>query len=514
MKAFLMHRDRDFDRKQPFPFNEPDLSQDLELNTLLNVMANGDEFLFKVAKTALLSGWIGDRDIILYRQSILKDCLKNPQIIRELYAITVDTIEKKRRDFWGFIFRSPGSILRSSVDILPMFVTMLKKLRGIADAHSGTFDSDGFRIFFAMLQKELGDDYFALLANHIRELKFDDGVLISAKLGEGNKGMAYVLRSLKEEDQGWVNYLMGSHPPNYSIHIHPRDESGWNALSDLKDRGLNIVGNSLAQSTDHILSFFNMLRTELAFYVACLNLHDRLAQKGEPICFPEPLSASERGHSFQGLYDVCLTLSLKQRVVGNDVDADGKELTVITGANKGGKSTFLRSIGLAQLMMQCGMFVPAVSFSANLCTGVFTHYKREEDTTMKSGKLDEELSRMSSIVDHLTANALLLFNESFAATNEREGSEISEHVVSALLERRIKVFFVTHMYEFAHACYEKMKPSSIFLRAERKEDGARTFRLIEGPPLETSYGADLYQTIFEQVEPAPVEQPVKSAAAA
>ena len=58
------------------------------------------------------------------------------------------------------------------------------------------------------------------------------------------------------------------------------------------------------------------------------------------------------------------------------------------------------------------MFVPAAAFSANICDGVFTHFKREEDVAMESGKLDEELSRMSDIVEHLTPNSLLLLNES------------------------------------------------------------------------------------------------------
>jgi DNA mismatch repair ATPase MutS len=61
---------------------------------------------------------------------------------------------------------------------------------------------------------------------------------------------------------------------------------------------------------------------------------------------------------------------------------------------------------------------------------LFTHYKREEDTAMESGKFDEELSRMSTIVDELTPDAMVLFNESFAATNEREGSEIGMSAVS------------------------------------------------------------------------------------
>ena len=239
-----------------------------------------------------------------------------------------------------------------------------------------------------------------------------------------------------------------------------------------------------------------MLRTELAFYVGCVNLHQQLAKKGEPMSFPLPVAVGERRLAFKGIYDVCLALRLEQRTVGNDVNADSKQLVIITGANQGGKSTFLRSAGLSQLMMQCGMFVPAESFCSNVCYGLFTHYKREEDAAMKSGKFDEELSRMSDIVDNVTPNSILLFNESFAATNEREGAEIARQIISALLEKRIKVFFVTHSYECAHSFYDKEMENAIFLRAERQPDGVRTFKLLEGEPLQTSYGQDLYNKIF------------------
>jgi DNA mismatch repair ATPase MutS len=147
-------------------------------------------------------------------------------------------------------------------------------------------------------------------------------------------------------------------------------------------------------------------------------------------------------------------------------------------------------------MMQCGMFVTAESFSADICRNLFTHYKREEDTTMKSGKFDEELDRMSGIVDALTPDSMLLFNESFAATNEREGAEIATQIVRALLETRVKIFFVTHIYEFAHGLWENKMDNAAFLRAERQSDGQRTFKLPPGEPLETSFGADLYQEIF------------------
>ena len=501
MKAFLLYRDRDFDPEQKLPWNQAALTQDLELDTLFNAMARGDKFLFEVARRVVLSGLDNDLDTIRYRQAILKDCLSNPSIVRDIYAIAVGAIEGEKKQYWGLLSKYPTAILDRSGEVLQMFVELLKKLRAIADEHSAKFESEGFRTFFAMLQRELDDDYFARVQNHLRTLKYRDGVLVSAELGEGNKGTHYVLRKLEGKRPSWIERLLSewvfkNQPAAYTLYVADRDEAGFRALGELRDRGVNLVANALAQSNDHILSFFSMVRTESAFYIGCLNLQGQLAEMGEPVSFPLPVAPCEHQHSFKGLYDVSLALTMGHTAVGNAVTADQKDLVIITGANQGGKSTFLRSIGLAQLMMQCGMFVPAESFRANICDRLFTHYKREEDVTMNSGKLDEELSRMSDIVDQLTPHSLLLFNESFAATNDREGSEIARQIVRALLDKPVKMFFVTHLYEFAHRFYDEKMQNSIFLRAERQPDGSRTFKLIEGEPLQTSYGKDLYDRIF------------------
>jgi len=275
-----------------------------------------------------------------------------------------------------------------------------------------------------------------------------------------------------------------------------RSEAAARELGELGNRGINSVANTTAQSADHVLNFLLTLRTELAFYVGCINLRDRLAELNEPVCFPAPMPAAQRVLSFEGLYDISLALNMGQQVVANDINADGRNLVIVTGANKGGKTTFLRSVGLSLMMMHCGMFVPASSFSANLCSGLFTHFKRREDVNMESGKLDEELSRMNEIANHLSANSLVLFNEAFAATNEREGSEIAKQIVTALSERHVKVIFVSHLYQFAHELYEGKTDATLFLLADRKEDGTRTYRLVEGEPLDTSYGVDLYNRIF------------------
>lgn len=490
MNVFLMYPDRDFDPQAPLPPHEADLVQDLELNTLFEAMAQGDKFLFETARQVVLSS-LDDPDVIRYRQAILQDCLKNPEVVRALYQIPIESIQNKQRHWLGIFSRYPAGILSSAVEMLEMFVGLLHKLRQIADEHAEQFESEGFRRFFAMIRAELDKAYFAEVEAHLRQLRFRDGVLVSAELGRGNEGTNYVLRKPRSPEM-WVKRVLSRKSPVYSYTLHPRDDHGARALGELRDRGLNLVANAAAQSADHIDGFLNALRRELAFYLGALNLYEQLTALGEPVAFPDPQPAGTRRHAFRGLYDVCLALTMKKRLVGNDGEADGKDLVIITGANQGGKSTFLRSVGLAQMMMQCGLFVPAEAFSADLVSGVFTHYRRKEDASMKSGKFDEELKRMSALVDHLRPNALMLFNESFAATNEREGSEIARQVVDALLERRVKVFFVTHQYELARAYHARALPNVLFLRADRRRD----FKLRPGDPLPTSHGEDVYRKVF------------------
>lgn len=490
-----LYRDRYTRSRQRPAVKEPELIQDLELNTVINAMAQEDEYLYDVAKLALMSS-LEAPEIIRYRQEILKDCLKNSAIVREIYSLPIEATDRKHRHWMGIFTRYPSGVLSGAVQMLEMFVTLLRKLKQIADEHAGEFESQGFRRFFAMVQEELTDEYFIVVEDHLKTLKFKHGVLISAELGNGNEGTNYILRKTNYGSWDWIKRLFSKKSPMYSYTLHPRDEAGARALGELRDKGLNLVANATGQSADHIDHFFNVLRSELAFYIGCLNLSERLSALGEPIAFPDPAPASERQHAFTGLYDVALSLTMKKKVVGNNVNADGKDLTVITGANQGGKSTFLRSIGLAQLMMQCGMFVPAESFRANVCTGLFTHYKREEDSSMTSGKFDEELVRMSRIIDGIKPHSIVLFNESFAATNEREGSEIARQIVNALLEKKVKIFFVTHLYDLAHSFHARNMENACFLRADRKEKGYRTYKLIEAPPLETSFGADAYNKIF------------------
>ncbi|GAB2583052.1 DNA mismatch repair protein MutS [Dyella jejuensis] len=501
MKAFLLHPTVNFDLTQALPRHAAILRQDLELDLLLKAMAGEDEFLLEVARKVVLLGFGNDVQTILYRHDVLRDSLKYPALIRQMYAFSVEAVEAKRKSYWSFASEHPSSVLHGSIDVLRMFMEVLKKMKALADQQrEGQFKSSGVSDFIAMLGVEFGDAYFASVDGYLRELKFDAGILLSAVLGPGNEGTDFVLLRPNDDGPGFLQRILGNAPASYTFRLSERDETGAKAVAAMRNQGINRVANALAQSMEHIFAFFQMLRTELAFYVGCLNLHERLESAGMPTAMPELARNGVGPRHFSGLYDPCLALSVGRghAVVGNTLSMEHKRIVVITGANQGGKSSFLRSIGLAQIMLQSGMFVSADHFSGSVCNGLYTHYKREEDPGMISGKLDEELGRMNVIAEDIHPDAMMLFNESFASTNEREGAEIARQITQALLERRIVVYFVTHLYTFAHSLFESGREDALFLRAQRLDDGTRTFRLVEGKPLETSYGQDLYQEVFHE----------------
>jgi MutS domain V len=492
MKVHLMYPDRDFDPEATLPRQERDLTADLGLRVIWSAMANGDRHLFALARSATLQSLV-DPATITYRQDVLDDFRTRPGVVRRLYEIACGAMAGEKR-IYGMLRSTPSSTLRRSVQVLGLFVGYLRQLRAIAEDQSEKVRSSGLRGLVESLLLELDDAYFTAIDRHLRHLQFKDGLWMSSQLGLGNRGIANVLRAPSETRGQWKERLRIAAPTSYSFEMHPRDEAGLDALSRLTDRGINPVADALGQATDHVLAFFRQLRDEVGFYVACLNLEEHLRRCGGKMCRPEPLSIGGAPLlTATGIYDGALTLRTDAPVVVNDLLADGRMLVMITGANSGGKSTFLRSVGLAQLMMQCGMHVCGDAYVATVCDGLFTHFAREEDAAMEHGRFDEELSRMAGIADHLAPGAMVLLNESFAGTSEWEGSEIARQVVTSLVESDIRAFFVTHLFDLAGSLYRDAGVPTLFLRAERRDDGVRSFRMLEGAPLATSYGPDLYR---------------------
>jgi hypothetical protein len=498
MKVLLMFADREFSMDTPLPENAGELMADLDLDTLLHSMARKDTFLYNVSKSVLLSS-VQDRASILYRQAVLADCLAQPHIPRNLYSLTLETLETKRKNWFGVYTTTPSTIFHSSVRMLGMYVPYLERLRAMADEYGRDCTSPGFRRLFSMIQDELRDSRLAQIRKVLQNLSNHRDITFSARLGRGNEVVDQVLRKPPRSNRTPWSRFFAPPAPSYTFSLDPHNDGALKSLNAFRERGLYSSAETLARTADHIDAFFTQLRLELAFYIAALNGADDLRALDEPLCFPDPLDpSSPESPTLNGsaLYNPCLSLRSKKRSVGNDISGQGKNLIIITGVNEGGKSTLLRTLALAQLMTQAGLFAPGRSFSTDIRSGLFTHFRRKEDRTMQSGKLDEELVRLDRLADQMDPRSLIFFNESFAATNEREGSELARQIVGALLEAGIKVVFVTHLYSFAVSCGADFGGQVLYLRAERQKEGQRTYTMVEGPPLSKSHGEDLYRRVF------------------
>ena len=467
------------------------VAEDLGLETVIGAMAAGDAFLAATARAVLLSAPPSPADVA-HRQRILTDCRTEPGLARELYELAGRAEQAQRDAARAVYFETPETVLNRSIVTLSSFAQLLRELRTLAAQYRPRVSSPGFQRFFALAEDQLDDAYLDSVTGRIGQLSLDGNLLVSARLGAGNQSEGFTMRRPQPQTRG----LFRRDPTGKKTYKLPYgDEAAGRALSSLRDQALAGLAVSADRAARQVLAFFTTLRTEAAFYLGSLHLHRALTERGSPVCLPEVLDPASPVLTARGLYDPGLQLRLDQPVAGNDLNAGGHSLIMVTGANRGGKSTFLRSVGLAHLMAAAGTFVAAGAFTTAVRSGVFTHFTTDEDDSLTSGKFDEELRRMAQIADVIGPRGLLLCNESFQSTNEREGSDIARRIIGAMTGAGVTVVFVTHLHELAQSCYDHVP--GLFLRADRD----RSFRLHEGAPGATSHGTDLWNRVHRPVVP-------------
>ena len=496
MRAALVHRSEPVDLEQPAPPGHADCAQDLGLSVLISTAAAADPAIGPVVAWALAHP-LTDRDAIAYRQAVLTDFLEHPDLLRELLATCTDALDAQRavRHAYFWVSEHPDATLRRSVNMLNDLLPHLTRLRELAVEHADDVRSSGVRQLFADVRRDLDEARLDALAVDLRVLAFDDGVSADVGLGAGAGIAGYRLRRPRRRSR--AERLSERMDRRRVVRASPTSDDG-DHITALRDQALTGVATDLARATRHLVEFLEQLQIQLRLFAGAVALDRAVAALDLPRCFPEPQEPATHAADIRGLCNLDLALRGGRAVVGNDLVAEDRRAIVVTGANNGGKSTFLRSLGQAQLLMQAGFTVAASRFRTGVVQGVHTHFRRAEDETMTSGKLVEELERMSALVDRLHSGALVLFNESFATTYELEGTRIASTIVRALNEREVAVVYVTHMFELVRWFIDDV-PGSQCLIAGRVDDGRRTYRIRPGEPERTSHALELYDAIVGRV---------------
>ena len=248
---------------------------------------------------------------------------------------------------------------------------------------------------------------------------------------------------------------------------------------------------------------------ELMYYVRWAEYVERLTRQGWRFTEPEPCEAEDGvpGMAAEGFYNLKLTLAEKpETVVPNSLVFDReKRVYLLTGANRGGKTTVTQAVGQLFLLAQGGLSVPAERFVYTPADGVYTHFPADEDKTMNLGRLGEECRRFREIYLQCTERSLLLLNETFSTTSFEEGYDIAADAVRALLRKGTRTIFNTHMHKLARDAARlsegSMGPKAFSLVA-RSDGGKRSFRIAVGPPEGSSFAHDIaekYGVTYEQL---------------
>lgn len=266
----------------------------------------------------------------------------------------------------------------------------------------------------------------------------------------------------------------------------------------------NVLGNHVTISIRDITE----LIPEFTYYVRWAEYIEKARKKGMRFNRAYAMEAPERGRTMiaSEIYNLKLADSCDSfsGIVSNTILFDeDNSVYILTGANRGGKTTITQATGQMFLMAQGGIYAPCASFRFLPADCIYTHFPADEDKTMDLGRLGEECRRFKELYGKCTEQSLLLLNETFSTTSFEEGYYIACDAVKAMLTKGLRCIYNTHMHKLAYSLedFEKYGRGAASLVVESK-DGVCTYRVKAAPPEGLSYAraiAEKYGVTYEEL---------------
>lgn len=271
-----------------------------------------------------------------------------------------------------------------------------------------------------------------------------------------------------------------------------------------------IVQSYVLENTDFLLN----LMPEIELLVKGTRLMQKLSERGCKLCMPTILPAEERGFRAWGLYNPAVAVKIEDEIVANDLIFDeNATIYILSGPNRGGKSVITCALGLAQAMMQLGLYVPAERAEISPCDAIFTHFPSISTDTIDHGRLGEECVRLNDIFDRLSDRSLVLLDESLSSTGSFEGAAIATEVLAGLSRARCRCLFSTHLHELAveidgiNERTAEFGGGKIDTLVAGIEEGKRSFKIMRAKPDGKSYARDIaakyglsYENIIRKID--------------
>ena len=249
---------------------------------------------------------------------------------------------------------------------------------------------------------------------------------------------------------------------------------------------------------------------EFVFFIRFADYIRNMKEKG--FIFAKPQIAAGKDKIYmdaKGIYNFKLLSAFSEtsgpsEIVPNDLIFDREKLCyILTGANRGGKTTITQAVGLLFVLAQAGLYIPGEAFTFNPVDSIYTHFPADEDKTMDLGRLGEECKRFKEMYSEATETSLMMLNETYSTTSFEEGYYIAKDSVRAILNKGIRTIYNTHMHKLAFDIpeinkeFSKNKACSLVVKAK---NGQRSFKVEVCPPEGESFAKDIaekYGVTFE-----------------
>ena len=507
-----------------------DLSLDLICETL-----SESEYEQNVIKR-MMRRMESDPEVIRYRCDVFEDILKYPELrgrIKELLEQLdyLKELEKSAKDNTA----APIWQLINRLQELDVYVNCIS---GINEALSDNpINSEGLKEMKDYVSSVYNESGFEHLNEDIKEIMGEVGRIHSVSLGVNlDNHMRPVevgivsINDTKFSRPGLLDKFLDFASRKSQIHggtsfdgmtkIHTVGKVAGDdpLMSTLSRVVTEMLGSTVKQIKNKLSRYVNIsgysltkLIPELIFYIRWAEFCTRLMEKGLPMSKPEILDTDKRYMKAQELYNLKLGMQVlagnEMEIICNDFEFSREHgIYIMTGPNRGGKTTFTQAVGIIFLMAQHGIFVPAKSLTMSPCDNIYTHFPADENSTVNLGRLGEESKRLSEIFTAATDKSVLLFNESLATTSFAEGLYIAKDVVRALRYLGARTIFNTHMHELAMQL-EVMNSyegdTNVASLITGIHEGTRSYKVFLAPPEGVSYARDIaekYGVTFDQLK--------------
>jgi len=400
-----------------------------------------------------------------FRQDVLKEVANSPTVRDELLEIY-----RELRRLRVFLLRAPpdgaGESTRRRIQILGVLRAIFERVG--ASFHGCT---SGLQRLRELAIEHTGRESFRRLVDLLDHDRHRATVDLQIRLGGDGRVRTLVVAKIHEDPKNRF-YRTPAQRLWAKIGLLLRGYRFSDA--ELVDRWIDSVYDEIAQ----IIPGFLQLIGHIELYLVALAFREEARAKGLEVSLPE---IEEGPTKLDGLFNPLL-LAQGTRPVPCDLVRRGPgSTTVITGPNSGGKTRLLQSIGLAQLLGQGGLFVPARRAKLRIAPYLFCSLVQEESFDQSEGRLGTELLRIRRMFESAPPGSLIIIDELCSGTNPSEGEEIFMLVIQLLRELEPETFVTTHFLDFAHrleARSDELKLS--FLRVELDEAQHPTFAFAPG----------------------------------